>query len=90
MDLTVYSRPECHLCEVMLGRLNQLQESYNFRVNVIDVDSNIELKKRYGLTIPVLVIAHDDISQEEVLCQTHIDETLLSEKLTALNNVKGD
>ena len=86
MQLVVYSRPDCHLCDVMCGRLKQLQQEHAFSFDIIDVDSDIEYKKRYGLLIPVLVILHVDQSQE-VLCHYHLDEALLLERL---NKAKGE
>ncbi len=75
MNFKVYSRPNCHLCDDMCGRLDQLKQKYQFSYTVVDVDSDIEYKKKYGLLIPVLVRIHDD-QTEEMLCHYHLDEVL--------------
>ena len=52
--LTLYSRPGCHLCELLLEELAPLlgQEAL---VETVDVEDDPELERRYGLRIPVLV-----------------------------------
>jgi hypothetical protein len=55
--LTLLTRPDCGLCEEMLAELRAL----GLRVSlpglaVIDVDSDAELQRRYGLKIPVLLL----------------------------------
>ncbi len=80
---TVYSRPDCHLCDEMTGRLNQLKQDYTFDYQIVDVDSNIEYKKRYGLLIPVLTLINSE-SQEEVLCHYQLDEAILMQYLSKL------
>jgi hypothetical protein len=52
--LTVYSRGECHLCDQMLAGLRHLQATYCFRLTVVDVDDDPELKAAYGDSVPVL------------------------------------
>ena len=71
--LTLYSRPECHLCEDMLKALAVWQEAHQFNVDVINIDSDIKLTRRFAARIPVL--AHNDIE----ICQYHINESALDE-----------
>jgi len=59
--LTLYSRPECHLCEELLADLLPLLEA-DISVETVDVDSSIELERRYGLRIPVLTAGDVEIS----------------------------
>ena len=51
--LTLYSRPECHLCEALLADLMPLLRADD-SVETVDVDSSVALERRYGLRIPVL------------------------------------
>ena len=64
--LTLYSRPDCHLCDVMAGQLEPLVRG-RAELRVVDISSDLELKRRYGLRIPVLTAA------DEELCQFHLD-----------------
>jgi hypothetical protein len=59
--LTLYSRPECHLCEALLADLEPLLPA-GASVEVVDVDSAVALERRYGLRIPVLVAGEVELS----------------------------
>jgi hypothetical protein len=55
--LTLLTRPECGLCEEMLAELRALGLRVSLpELSVIDVDSDAELQRRYGLKIPVLLL----------------------------------
>jgi hypothetical protein len=55
IELTVYSRTYCHLCDEMIAGLRVLQARFRFRVTIVDVDSDPELEARYGEDVPVVV-----------------------------------
>lgn len=59
--LTLYSRPECHLCEALLADLTPLLPA-GTTVDIVDVDSAVALERRYGLRIPVLVAGEVELS----------------------------
>jgi hypothetical protein len=59
--LTLYSRPECHLCEALLAELEPLLTA-DVTVETVDVDSSVALERRYGLRIPVLAAGEVEIS----------------------------
>jgi hypothetical protein len=59
--LTLYSRPDCHLCEALLADLLPLLDA-DSSVETVDVDSSVELERRYGLRIPVLAAGEVEIS----------------------------
>ena len=59
--LTLYSRPECHLCEALLADLIPLLGADD-SVETVDVDSSVALERRYGLRIPVLVAGELELS----------------------------
>ena len=61
MKLTLYSRPECHLCEAVLADLVPLLGE-DVTVETVDVDSSVALERRYGLRIPVLVAGEIELS----------------------------
>ena len=61
IKLTLYSRPECHLCEALLADLMPLLGSAA-SVETVDVDSSVALERRYGLRIPVLTAGDVEIS----------------------------
>lgn len=51
--LKLFSGPNCGLCEEALDLVSPLVGD-TYRLQQIDVTSSLELKKRYGLKIPVL------------------------------------
>lgn len=59
--LTLYSRPECHLCEALLADLTPLLPP-GTAVEIVDVDSEVALERRYGLRIPVLAAGEVELS----------------------------
>ena len=71
--LVVVSREGCDLCEDMLHALADLARTHPLSaVSVVDVDSDDELVRRYGLKVPVLlldgsVICHYTLNSNELL-----------------------
>jgi hypothetical protein len=56
-EWTVFSRPGCGLCEEMLEELaSVLPPEEATRVQVIDIDADPELTRKYGTRIPVLLV----------------------------------
>lgn len=76
MRLTLYSRPDCHLCDEMLDALRPLQPELGFTIDKINVDARPEDKARYGTLIPVLT---DPDGQE--ICRYRLDEASLRDRL---------
>jgi len=56
-SLVLLTRPECGLCEQMLHDLETLRATHALPgIELLDVDSDPELQRRYGLKIPVLLL----------------------------------
>jgi hypothetical protein len=57
VGLTLLHREGCGLCEEMLADLETLARTLKLPpIDVVDVDSDPELTRRYGLNIPVLLL----------------------------------
>jgi hypothetical protein len=55
--LTVVHRHDCELCDEMLAALDALGRTRELPpIEVVDVDSDPELTRRYGLDVPVLLL----------------------------------
>jgi CO dehydrogenase nickel-insertion accessory protein CooC1 len=71
--LVVLSREGCGLCEEMLHALADLERAGSIpAVTVVDVDSDAELARRFGLKVPVLLldgsaICHYTLNSKELL-----------------------
>lgn len=61
ITLQLYSRPQCHLCEVLMGELEPLVRGIA-EVDIVDISEDPELARRYGLRIPVLVCDGEELS----------------------------
>ena len=56
IQLTLLSRPGCHLCDEMRRDVDVLLGDRPHDWNVVDVDSDADLALRYGDSIPVLFV----------------------------------
>jgi thioredoxin-like negative regulator of GroEL len=57
LELVLYTRAGCHLCEEMLGEIGRARLPGRVALREVDVDSDPELAERYGRSIPVLELA---------------------------------
>ena len=71
--LVVLSREGCGLCADMLAALAELEQAQAIpAVKVVDVDSDANLSRQFGLKVPVLlldgsVICHYTLNSNELL-----------------------
>jgi glutaredoxin len=72
----IYTRQDCHLCHELYAEIATMYAD-SVDLNTKDIDEDIELKKRYGLTIPVLTIDNIEI-QTRPLDHNHIRKILKS------------
>lgn len=54
LNVILYSRPACHLCEQAEADLRSLQETIPHKLTVVDIDSDAALKEALALEIPVV------------------------------------
>ena len=54
--VSVYSRQNCHLCDVAFETLTALQEELNFDLTKVFIDGDLELERKYGEQVPVILI----------------------------------
>ena len=55
-EVSVYSRSNCHLCEVALEVISEIQKDFEFTITKILIDGNTELEEKYGEQVPVILI----------------------------------
>lgn len=56
VNITLYTRKDCHLCDEVKADLADLQESHPHLVAEIDIDSDPALVETYGQSIPVVEV----------------------------------
>jgi glutaredoxin len=61
--VTVYSRKNCHLCDVAMESLETVKSELKFEIEKIYIDGDDELINKYGEEVPVIHIdgIHHDI-----------------------------
>ena len=73
--LTVYSKPDCHLCEDAVAVLEGLRTELDFELVELDITRDEALHRAYFERIPVLSL------DGEELCEYFVDEKLVRERL---------
>jgi glutaredoxin len=73
--VTVYSKPDCHLCEDAIAALRTLQGELDFELRECDITAEEALHRAYFERIPVI-----ELDGEE-LCELFLDEQLMRERL---------
>jgi hypothetical protein len=56
IELRLLSRPQCHLCDEMRADVDRLLADDPHRWEIVDVDSDDEIARRWGDSIPVLFV----------------------------------
>jgi uncharacterized membrane protein len=54
LNVILYTRQGCHLCEQALAELNSLQATHPHQLVEIDVDATQELTEKFGTEVPVV------------------------------------
>jgi len=80
--LTLYTKPECSLCDEARSALERVRTRVPFDLEVLDIGSDPQLVARYGERIPV-VLVDGDLAYEFV-----VDETELEARLCAAGAVR--
>ena len=55
-DVTIYSRPGCHLCEEAKAQIAPLLKEFGARLTEINIDEDPELRARYDYDVPVIFL----------------------------------
>jgi hypothetical protein len=73
--VTIYGRPDCHLCDEARTRLRQIQATVPFVLHEVDIETDDRLFARYLERIPVIAL------DGEELFDYFVDEEALRRKL---------
>jgi glutaredoxin len=65
-DVTLYSRPGCHLCEEAKAAIAPLLPEFGAVLYEVNIDEDAVLKERYGWDIPVIFIGTHKAAKHRV------------------------
>jgi len=68
--LTLYSRPGCHLCEVMKATVEATISGRDVILDEVNVDLDSDLVGRFGDQVPVLVLDGRRIAKYRIDAET--------------------
>jgi len=66
MDLTLYTRAGCHLCEEMKTALRPLLHEFGARLGEVNVDEDADLSAMYGSDVPVLFLGGRKVAKHRL------------------------
>ncbi|MEP7059953.1 MAG: glutaredoxin family protein [Actinomycetota bacterium] len=66
MQVTLYSRPGCHLCDVARGVITAQRDRSAFDLAEVDISGDDALELEYGIRIPVVLIDGEEAFEVEV------------------------
>jgi glutaredoxin len=73
--VTVYSKPDCHLCSLAMTVLRGLQDELGFALRELDITADEALHRAYFERIPVIALDGEEI------CEYNVSEALIRERL---------
>lgn len=65
-DVTLYSRPGCHLCEEAKAAIAPLLREFGAALREVNIDEDAILKERYGWDIPVIFVGPHKAAKHRV------------------------
>ena len=65
-DVTIYSRPGCHLCEAAKAQIAPLLKEFGARLTEINIDEDPELRARYDYDVPVIFLGARKAAKQRV------------------------
>ena len=65
-SLVLYSRPGCHLCDVMKAVVRRVAARVPLAFEEIDISTDAALEARYGVDIPVLLVNGEKAAKHRV------------------------
>jgi glutaredoxin len=66
ITVTLYTRVGCHLCEEAERVLRAEQAAAGFDLELVDVDRDPGLARRYGVRVPVVAVDGEDLFEYQV------------------------
>ena len=65
-EVTLYTRPGCHLCEEAKAQIAPLLKRAGARLREVNIDEDAELRERYNVDIPVIFLGTRKVAKHRV------------------------
>jgi glutaredoxin len=66
LDITLYTRPDCHLCEQAKREIAPLLAAAGARLREVNIDADPVLRARYDFDVPVLFLGARKVAKHRV------------------------
>lgn len=66
LEVTLYTRPGCHLCDEAKLRIEPLIAEFGARLREVNIDADPDLHDRYNLDVPVIFLADRKIAKHRI------------------------
>jgi len=66
LEVTLYTRPGCHLCDDAKAAIEPLLGQFGARLREVNIDEDRDLRDRYGSDIPVLFVGTRKVAKHRV------------------------
>jgi glutaredoxin len=64
--ITIYSKPDCHLCDRAKEVVERCRKTVDFTLEVIDISQHPDLFERYRNDIPVILLDGKEVARHFV------------------------
>ena len=65
-DVTLYTRPGCHLCEEAKAAIAPLIREFGATLREVNIDADPVLRERYGWEVPVIFLGARKVAKHRV------------------------
>lgn len=66
LDVTLYTRPGCHLCDEAKAQISPLLRRAGARLRQVNIDADPALRTRYSLDVPVIFLGARKVAKLRV------------------------
>ncbi len=65
-DVTLYTRPGCHLCEEAKAQMVPLLAKFAARLREVNIETDEALRERYGCDVPVIFLGPRKVAKHRI------------------------
>lgn len=66
LEVTLYTRPGCHLCEEAKAQISPLLAEFGARLHEVNIDADAELRERFNVDVPVIFLGERKVAKHRV------------------------